>query len=422
MSKAETITSVPLLDLDAQFDALEPEIKEAVNRVFEHKRFIMGPEVAELEEQIAEYTGAKHAIGCASGSDALLLSLMAINIQPGDMVLTTPFTFFATAGAISRLGGVPIFLDIDPVTYNLDPNQVEDFLSGNHFLARRLNARTERIKAMIPVHLYGQMADMDPLMELAEKYELHVIEDAAQAIGSKYKGKNAGTIGTFGCFSFFPSKNLGAFGDGGLITSNDDELADKVKMLRVHGSRPKYYHKMVGVNSRLDTMQAAILQQKLPHLDDWSDKRRERALRYNKLFKETGVTVEPSLIPCMDNCEALGAEHCGIHNHPDKLVVPHEVEGHPEQGGRHIYHQYMIRTSRRDELQKYLKEHGIGNALYYPVPLHEQDCFGHLGYKPEDCPASHCASKQTIALPVFPEMTDAQQDYVVDHIVSFLSK
>ena len=417
-----TVTSVPLLDLNAQYESIKDEVEAAIRQVLDHKKFIMGPEVKEFEQQMLDYTGAGHAYGCASGSDALLLSLMAANIQNGDMVITTPYTFFATAGAIARLGGIPVFLDIDPVTYNLDPNQVEDFLKGKHFLAKRLNARADRIKAMVPVHLYGQMADMDPLMELANKYELQVVEDAAQAIGAQYKGRPAGTIGHFGAFSFFPSKNLGAFGDGGLVTVNDADKAEKISILRVHGSKPKYYHKEVGVNSRLDTIQAAILKTKLPHLDAWSDARREKAAYYRRLFGEAGLSVDPAEVDCLGDCAPMSGEGCGMEELADKVVPPKEVEGAPEHGGRHIYHQFMIRTARRDHLQQRLKEANIGNALYYPVPLHEQECFRYLGYTAEDCPAAHCASKQTLALPIFPELKAEQQEYVVEHIKKALTE
>ena len=417
-----TVSSVPLLDLNVQYENLKNKIEDAIQKVLDHKKFIMGPEVKEFEQQMAEYTGAKYAYGCASGSDALLLSLMATGIEQGDMVITTPYTFFATAGAISRLGAIPVFLDINPVTYNLDPNQVEDFLAGNHFLAKRLDANPDKVKAMIPVHLYGQMADMDPLMELSNKYGITVVEDAAQAIGSRYKGKDAGTIGQFGAFSFFPSKNLGGFGDGGLVTVNDDELAEKIAILRVHGSKPKYYHKMVGANSRLDTLQAAVLKTKLPHLDEWSDARRDNANYYKQLFNEADLSIAAESVNCLETCSSMGGDSCNMDEIKDKVVLPTEVEGDPSRGGRHIYHQFMIRTSQRDYLQDKLKEANIGNALYYPVPLHEQECFKYLGYNVEDCPASHCASKQTLALPMYPELNKIQQEYVVETIQKALKR
>lgn len=415
-----TITSVPLLDLDAQYQTIKDEIRQAIDGVLDHQRFIMGPEVKELEARVADYCGTSHAVGCASGSDALLLSLMAVDIQPGDYVLTSPYTFFATAGAIARLGAVPVYLDIHPDTFNIDPAQIEAFMEGKHPLARRLGAKPEEVKAIIPVHLYGQMADMDPIMKLAKRYELKVVEDAAQAIGAGYKGRRAGSIGHTGCFSFFPSKNLGGYGDGGMITTNDDELAERLRVLRVHGSKPKYHHKVVGVNSRLDTLQAAVLKVKLQYLDEWSETRREKAQNYHRMFEEAGLTASYDQLDCSEACASMGDEGCGLQSMPDKLITPLEREGAPENDGRHIYHQYVIRTHRRDELQAALKEANIGNAIYYPVPLHEQECFASLGYTDADCPASHCASRQTLALPVFPELTDEQQQYIVDTVADFL--
>lgn len=403
----QTIDSVPLLDLDAQYRTIQDEVKEAVNEVMESQQFIMGPQVEELEKQVAQYSNTQHAIGCASGSDALLLSLMAIDTGPGDYVITTPYTFFATAGAIARLGATPIFLDIDPITYNIDPEEVRMFLEGKHPLSSRFEASPDDIKALIPVHLYGQMADMDPLNELSEEYDFHVIEDAAQAIGAEYKGRRAGSIGDFGCFSFFPSKNLGGYGDGGMITTDDDELAEKLRVLRVHGSKPKYHHKIVGVNSRLDTVQAAILKVKLQYLDEWSDARRERAQYYRTLFEQAGLTTEAEAQdPCGED-ESMLAHH---------ILPPVEVEGDPARNGRHVYHQFVIRSSSRDVIQSQLKEADIGHSIYYPVPLHEQECFSHLEYTAGDCPSSHCASLQTLALPIFPELTRNQQEYVVDQI------
>ncbi len=409
-----SVDSVPLLDLDAQYRTIQDEVKEAVNEVLESQQFIMGPQVEQLEDQVADYCESPHAVGCASGSDALLLSLMAIDTGPGDYVITTPYTFFATAGAIARLGATPVFLDIDPVTYNIDPDQVRMFLEGKHPLSSRFDIAPEQVKAIIPVHLYGQVADMDPLIELADEYGFYVIEDAAQAIGAEYKGRRAGSIGHFGCFSFFPSKNLGGYGDGGMITTADDELAEKLRVLRVHGSKPKYHHKIVGVNSRLDTLQAAILQVKLRYLDDWSDARREKAQRYRKLFEEADLVAPPEANedPCGDREKRLR----------DALLPPKEVEADPEHGGRHVYHQFVIRSASRDIIQNQLKEADIGHSVYYPVPLHEQECFSHLGYQANDCPASHCASLQTLALPIFPELTDRQQDYVVEQISEAIRK
>lgn len=419
--QTNTIDSVDLLDLNAQYATIKDEINEAIQEVLDTQYFILGPKVEELEHQIEEYTGAKHAVGCASGSDALLLSLMAMDIQPGDYVLTSPYTFFATAGAISRLGAEPVFLDIDPKTYNIDPNQIEDFLKGKHPLNSRFGLKPNKVKAAIPVHLYGQMADMDPIMELSETYDFTVIEDAAQAIGAKYKGRNAGTIGTFGCFSFFPSKNLGGYGDGGIVTINNDELAERVRVLRVHGSKPKYHHHVVGVNSRLDAIQAAVLQVKLRYLDQWSDARREKALTYNTLFKEADVVADYDKLGCTPDCIPMGDDNCDMHELQNNIITPTEVEGDPANDGRHVYHQYVIRSGRRDELQEALNEANIGNSIYYPVPLHQQECFSYLDYKSADCPASMCASNQTLALPIYPELSTEEQQYVVDTIVNTLN-
>ncbi|MTI89606.1 MAG: DegT/DnrJ/EryC1/StrS family aminotransferase [Balneolaceae bacterium] len=396
--------SIPLLDLNRQYEKIKPEINEEIQKVLESQYFIMGDTVRDFEEEIREYIAANFAYGCASGSDALLLALMTIDLQPGDYVITSPFTFFATGGAISRLGGIPIFLDIDPETYNLDPEQLQLFLEGEHPIHAHTNPPKEKIKAVIPVHLYGQMADMDPIMELAKAHDLYVIEDAAQSIGAKYKGRSAGTIGDFGCFSFFPSKNLGAYGDAGLITVADEQLADKANILRLHGARPKYHHKIVGINSRLDALQAAVLSVKLKYLDEWSESRREIAQRYNSLFEEAGVAETNYDGTVEDN----------------KVYLPVEREGAPEQDGRHIYHQYTIRLKDRDGLQEKLKAKGIGNSIYYPVSLHEQECFADIGYKSEDCPLSHQASKQLISLPIFPELTKEEQTKVVDVISEYL--
>lgn len=404
--------SIPLLDLNRQYAAIKEEVNREVQKVLESQYFIMGDPVREFEKEIGEYSQANYSYGCASGSDALLLALMAIDLQPGDYVITSPFTFFATGGAIARLGGIPIFLDIDPETYNLDPEQLRLYLEGNHPVQKHTQPPKEKIKAVIPVHLYGQMADMDPIMELAEEHGLYVIEDAAQAIGAEYKGQRAGSIGDFGCFSFFPSKNLGAYGDAGLITVKDQDLAEKTDILRLHGANPKYHHKLVGINSRLDTLQAAVLSVKLRYLEEWSEKRREIALRYNTLFQEAGLAV--SELNCTTGCKEMGGSDCSLED--DKIYIPVEREGSPDNGGRHIYHQYTIRVKNRDHLKKKLAEHNIGHSIYYPVPLHEQECFKYIGYQPEDCPVSHCASKQLISLPIFPELTEQEQRKVVEVI------
>jgi dTDP-4-amino-4,6-dideoxygalactose transaminase len=375
------INQVPLLDLNAQYSSIEDEIRKVFDEVLQSKRFVMGPQVQELEADVAKYCNARHAIGCASGSDALLLSLMAAGVGHGDEVITTPYTFFATAGAISRLGAKPIFVDIDPLTYNIDPNSIEDVFQ------RRGNQ--SRIKAIIPVHLYGQSADMDPIMDIARRYNCVVIEDAAQAIGTEYKGRKVGSISHFGCFSFFPSKNLGCLGDGGMITTNDDEYADKLRVLRLHGSKPKYYHKVVGCNSRLDALQAAFLKVKLPHLDSWTEGRQKNANWYTEAFAKSGLVDR-------------------------YLVTPYITSG-----GRHIYNQYVLRVRDRDGLMAVLKEKGIGTEVYYPVPLHLQECFADLGYKEGDLPHSEEAAKETLAIPIYPELTEEQKCYVVDTIKGY---
>jgi dTDP-4-amino-4,6-dideoxygalactose transaminase len=364
--------AIPLVDLKAQYKTIEDEINEAIAEVLESQWFILGPNVGELEERIADYCDVKYAVGVASGSDALLLSLMAADVGSGDEVITTPFTFFATAGSVSRLGGKPVFVDIDARTYNIDPLLIEEKITGN-------------TKAIIPVHLYGQCADMDPILEIAEKHDLCVIEDAAQAIGATYKDKQAGSMSDLGCLSFFPTKNLGGYGDGGMILTNDEELAEKLKILRAHGSRPKYYHSMVGCNSRLDALQAAILLAKLKHLDKWNEDRRQNARVYDSLFADMDV------------------------------VTPHA-----EDFNYHIYNQYVVRVRDRDELKVFLKEEGIGTEIYYPVPLHLQECYSELGYRPGDMPASEEASRQVLALPVYAELTREQQGQVAELIGGFL--
>lgn len=399
--------SIPLLDLNRQYESIKEEIKSAIEAVLESQYFIMGDEVREFETQARDYCCSNFAYGCASGSDALLLALMAMDIQPGDYVITSPFTFFATAGAISRLNAIPVFLDIEKDSYNLDPKEVEAFLEGDHPVFKKLNPDRDKIKAIIPVHLYGQMADMDPLLKLGEKHNLKIVEDAAQSIGAEYKGERAGAVGDFGCFSFFPSKNLGAFGDAGLITVKDKKLAEKTDILRLHGAKPKYHHSLVGINSRLDTIQAAVLSVKLKYLDEWSQSRRNIALRYNQLFEEAGVVGDITSISGKPSDEL----------NPKTLITPIETTGNPENKGRHIYHQYTIRTSRRDDVADALKKENIGHSVYYPIPLHEQECFSYLGYKSDDCAISHFASHQVISLPIFPELTDEEIQKVVAVVV-----
>ena len=362
--------SVPLLDLNAQYKPIEDEVFAAFKEVFDSKRFIMGDKITELEEKIADYCQCKYAVGVTSGTDALLLSLMALGIGPGDEVITTPFTFFATAGSIDRLGAIPVFVDIDSRTYNIDVSLIEEKI-------------TPKTKAIMPVHIFGQMADMDKIMEIAGKHNLKVIEDAAQAIGSEYKGKRAGSIGDTGCFSFFPSKNLGCCGDGGIITTNDKELADKMRILRNHGSNPKYYHKFIGGNFRLDSIQAAILLVKLPYLEAQHKRRQENASYYDDKLK--GAAIIP--------------------------VV--------EKDRRMIFNQYTIRAKDRDGLRNHLNESGIGNDIYYPVPLHLQECFSGLGYKKGDLPVSEKIADEVISLPVYSELTKEQLDAVAKAVIEF---
>jgi len=373
---------VPLLDLKAQYSTIKSEVETAIAEVMESQHFILGPKVEQCERAIAKYSGCEFAVGVTSGSDALLACLMVENIGPGDEVITTPYTFFATVGAISRLGATPVFVDIDPVTYNLDVSQIAPKI-------------TPKTRAIIPVHLYGQMAEMDPIMALAQKQELIVIEDAAQAIGSEYKARRAGSIGHYGCFSFFPSKNLGAAGDGGMIVSNDGQRAEKLKVLRAHGSKPKYHHKVVGGNFRLDALQAAIVSAKLPHLDKWTAGRQRNASLYDRLFAEAGIA---------ETCSAKAAS----------VILPKVVTN------RHIFNQYVIRVSRRDQLQAYLQKRGIGTEVYYPVPMHIQECFAYLGCKNGAFPESERAAKETLALPIYPELVESQLQYVVDCIRDFV--
>ena len=366
--------NVPLLDLKAQYATIKAEVDAAVAEVLESQHFILGPKVEQCEDAIAAYSQCSHAIGVSSGTDALLACLMAENIGPGDEVITTPYTFFATAGAIARLGATPVFVDIDPATYNLEPRQ----------LSSRI---TNRTRAIIPVHLYGQMADMDAVMAVADERGLVVIEDAAQAIGAEYKGRRAGSIGHYGCFSFFPSKNLGAAGDGGMVVTNDAQRAEKLRCLRAHGSKPKYYHRIVGGNFRLDALQAAVVCAKLPHLDAWTAARQHNAKRYDRLFSKSGMPI-----------------------------------GLPEVvASRHIFNQYVIRISDRDEVQSHLKKNGVGTEVYYPVTLHLQECFAYLGHRAGAFPESERAAKETLALPIYPELTEPQARFVVDCICQFLA-
>lgn len=363
---------IPLLDLKSQYATIRDEIRSALDRVVESQRFILGPEVEALEREIAAYSRCNHAIGVSSGTDALLVALMAIGIKAGDEVITPPYSFFATAGAVARLAAKPVFVEIDPKTYNIDPNGIE----------ARITSRT---RAIIPVHLFGQMAPMKAIMEIAGRHNLLVIEDAAQAIGAELEGQRAGSAGDVACFSFFPSKNLGGFGDGGMVTVKDAALAERVRMLRMHGFRSKYHNELLGGNFRLDEIQAAVLRVKLKYLDRWTEARRRNAAFYREALAQTAG-----------------------------IALPHEL---PES--RHIYNQFVIRSPRRDELVAHLKEQGIGCEVYYPLPLHLQVCFRDLGYKPGDFPLSEAASLESLAIPIYPELTGEMLRFVADTLVKF---
>ena len=375
----DTVYSVPLLDLKAQYTKIRDEIEPVVKEVIESQYFIMGPKVKEFEENIAKYCNVKHALGVSSGTDAILMALMALNIKPGDEVITTTYSFFATAGCISRLNAIPVFVDINPETYNIDPALIEEKI-------------TKKTKAIVPVHLYGQMADMDPILKIAKKHNLKVIEDAAQAVGSEYKdGKRAGSIGDMGCFSFFPSKNLGGFGDGGLITTNNDELFERLTYLRNHGAHPKYFHKMIGGNFRLDALQAAVLNVKIKYLDSWTEGRQKNADYYDQ-----GI-IQRSL---------------------DKHIkIPKRLTGY-----RHIFNQYILQMKERDALLKHLQNNNIGCEIYYPVTFNNQECFEYLGYKKGEFPVAEKAADETIAIPIYPELTADQKEYILDTIKKFYDK
>jgi dTDP-4-amino-4,6-dideoxygalactose transaminase len=383
---------VPLLDLKSQYAPLRAEIETAIRKICDEQRFILGPQVAELEARVAEYSHTKHGLGLSSGTDALLLALMALDIGAGDEVITTPFTFFATAGVVARLGARPFFCDIDPATFNLDPAAVRAAIAERCELRgdRLVNRATGGvIKALLPVHLYGQMCELDAFVDLARKYRLAVVEDAAQAIGAALPdGRRAGSVGDVGCLSFFPTKNLGAFGDAGMCVSNDSGLHERMRILRVHGGEPKYYHAMIGGNFRLDELQAAVLVIKLKHLDDWTSARTANAEHYDELFRiaDLGNVVQP----------------------------PMRVSG-----CRHIFNQYVIRTRKRDDLRAHLAAKGIGTEVYYPVPLHAQRCFAYLEHEPDDFPESQRAADEVLALPIYPELTVEQREYVVREIAGF---
>ncbi|NOY52617.1 MAG: DegT/DnrJ/EryC1/StrS family aminotransferase [Deltaproteobacteria bacterium] len=372
---------VPLLDLKEQYRSCRDELLPELERLFDSQLFILGQSVREFEDEIASYCHVPHGIGVASGSDALLLSLMALEAGPGDEVITTPYTFFSTASAITRLGARPVFVDIDPVTYNIDPAAIEDKV-------------TSRTRGILPVHLYGQVAGMERISSIASKYHLFVVEDAAQAIGAEYGGKRAGALGDAGCLSFFPSKNLGGFGDGGMVVTDDAGLAEKISILRVHGMKPKYVHKYVGINSRLDALQAVVLSVKLKRLDACHEARLRHAGYYLELFKSAGLVRSGDVVPPQDR-------HGG------------------DPAFRHVYNQYVIRARKRDALREYLLQGGVGTEVYYPIPLHLQECFAGLGYREGDFPEAERAARETLALPVYPELTGEMQEYVVERIASF---
>lgn len=375
--------NVPLLDLKAQHEPIHQEILAAIDGVLKSQAFILGPEVKKLEEAIASYSGTGFAVGVSSGTDALLVCLMALDIKPGDEVITSPFSFFATAGVIARIGARPVFADIDPATYNIDPARIEAAITG-------------RTKAILPVHLYGQCAEMAPILEIAERHGLAVVEDAAQSIGADYRdGRRAGSMGRLGCLSFFPSKNLGAIGDGGMVVSKNAELAEKVRILRAHGGKPKYYHKLIGGNFRLDALQAAVLNVKLKYLDGWTRQRQDNAKRYLALIEESGLLETPGICPPRAVYAGTGLPH------------------------HHIYNQFVIRVPKRDLLREFLKQHGVGTEIYYPVPFHLQECFRYLGYKSGDFPEAERAAVDTLALPIYPGLGEAEQRYVVSRITEF---
>jgi dTDP-4-amino-4,6-dideoxygalactose transaminase len=368
---------VPMLDLSEQYQGLRSEVLDVLDQVMSSSRFILGDNVKRLEQDIAKFSNVAHGIGCGNGSDAIHIALQALGIGAGDEVITTAFTFFATGGAIVRAGAKPVYVDIDPVTFNIDPEKVEE-------------AITDKTKAILPVHLYGQMADMERLAEIAEKHNLAIVEDAAQAIGAKQNGKTVGELGSAATYSFFPTKNLGAYGDGGMVVTNNDDVAEKARVIRVHGSKPKYYHHVLGYNSRLDEIQAAVLNVKFPHLEEWSELRRQKAETYTHLLKEQ-----------------LG----------DLVKTPVE-----KKGNYHVFHQYTIRVEKRDELQKFLNEQGVSTMIYYPLPLHQQPVFENLGYKAGDLPQAEKAAKEALSLPMFPELKTEQQEYVVVKIAEFYGK
>jgi dTDP-4-amino-4,6-dideoxygalactose transaminase len=389
------ITEVPLLDLKAQYKTIKKEIDEVLIKTAESQMFILGKEVETLEKNLASYLNVKHAIGVSSGTDALLVALMAIDIKPGDKIILPTYSFFATAGVVARMNAIPVFTDVDKISFNLKTDDLEKYYDKD-------------VKAIIPVHLYGQSAEMDVIMAFAEKYNIDVIEDCAQAIGTEYKnGKRVGSIGHIGCFSFFPSKNLGCFGDAGLVTTNSDDLAEKLRLLRMHGAKQRYYHEVIGGNFRIDAIQAAVLNVKLPYLDSWSKKRVENADTYKKLFKEYNLVKN---------------EYAASLDKDNKVILPKEIYKSDKLTHHHIYNQFIICVEDRDGLEKHLQTNKIGCAIYYPVPFHEQKCFAQYGYKTGDFPVSEYFAKHSLALPIYPELTHDHQEYIVSKIAEFINK
>ena len=388
------VMKVPLLDLQAQYSPLKSELEGALLRVAASQHFILGPEVEKLEQSLAAFLGCRHALGVSSGTDALLVALMAMDIHPGDEVIVPTYSFFATAGVVARLNAVPVFVDSDPSSFNIDPAKIE----------ARITSRT---KAIIPVHLFGQSAALDAILEIGRRRGLQVVEDAAQAIGTEYTGgRKAGTLGEIGCYSFFPSKNLGCFGDGGLVVTNDDKLGEKLRLLRTHGSQPKYYHKIVGGNFRLDAIQAAVLDVKLPHLSRWSAQRRQNADLYTRLFKEAGLAR---------------SEYSQIAGGDSGVVLPSALYRNDGVENYHIYNQYVILVNRREALKRYLTQRGIGTEVYYPVPFHRQECFALLKYRDDEFPVANRAAEHSLALPIYPELTPQQIEYVVASVKDFFA-
>ena len=379
-TETAAVTQIPTLDLSRQYATIADEVQAAVAKVLASQHYVLGEEVAKFEQAAARELGTKETVGCASGTDALWLALAAAGVGQGDAVITTPFTFFASASSITRANARPVFVDIEPDTFNLDPAQLERALG---------DAKNQDVKAVMPIHLYGQCADMTRIHEIARPRKVTVVEDAAQAFGAAWAGTPAGALGDIGCFSFYPTKNLSAYGDGGLCSTSSESLAERMRMLRNHGSRQRYYHEEIGWNSRLDSVQAAVLNVKLPHLRGWNEARRERACYYHKLFREAGIAEGAVTLPAVRD-EAF-----------------------------HIYHQFVVRAQKRDELRRHLTEQRIGSEVYYPVPLHMQECFAYLGYKEGDFPESERAAREVLALPIFPELTRAEQERIVATVAEF---